>query len=189
MKKTSLLREFAKINGVKFIALNNYLSEKSGEIANHIINVGISIENAKLTDLNRLNACTDADIQHIAETAKIALETVKTAFSEMVQSANKNLSENIKDRSTQSQAQTDAYITVMPGLKLHKDTMQLHIFGQAIKKTVVVAGEYKTVNSSDKTLAKNAIKKFLDLRSDKFRNFILGNVNEIKMNGETLLIG
>ena len=35
---------------------------------------------------------------------------------------------------------------------------------------------------------KNAIKKHLDLRADKFRDFILDNMDNIKINGDTIVL-
>lgn len=46
------LDKFRELNGAKFIGINNYLSVNTHEIANFILNVNISIENAKKTDLN-----------------------------------------------------------------------------------------------------------------------------------------
>jgi hypothetical protein len=180
--------KFDGLNGVTFISINNYEAKTSGEIANHTLNVGISVENAKQTDLNRLNGVTDSDIQNIATSSKIDVETVKLALSEMIISATKNLSADLSERTNQSQAQTDAYIFITSAIKMHKDTGLFHIFGQHISKKVLVAGTYKAVNSSAKTNAKTAIKKYLDLRSEKFRTFIVENIQSLKMQGETLEI-
>jgi hypothetical protein len=180
--------KFDGLNGVTFISINNYEAKTSGEIANHTLNVGISVENAKQTDLNRLNACTDKDVKDIATSSKIDLETVKIALAEMIVSATKNLSADLSNRTAQSQAQTDAYLHITSAIKMHKETGLFHIFGQHINKKVLVAGTYKSVNSSDKTLAKTAIKKHLDLRTEKFRTFIVENIQSVKMQGETLEI-
>ena len=187
-KMKNLVNEFQKLNskGARFISINGYLSATSGELANHVINTGVSIENAKRGDLKRLKNCSEADIIAVSQRKNIALDVVRTALSELIASAEKNLSAKLEDRSAQSQAQTDAYITITPAVKLHKETLAIHIFGQAISKEVIIPGEYKSVNSSDKTIAKNSLKKQLKLRSDKFRNFILGNVDDIKMNGKIL---
>jgi len=179
---------FQSLKGVSFIGVNNYLSKTSGEVANHVINVGLSVENAKKTDLNRLQNCNDNDLLDIATASKISLDICKIALSEMLTSANKNLSANIEDRTAQSQAQTDAYINLTPAIRIHKDTLEVHVFGQSISKKVIVPGTYKTVNSSNKTIAKTAIKKHLDLRSDKFRTFIVGNIDTIKIQGDTINI-
>ena len=60
----------------------------------------------------------------------------------------------------------------------------VYVYGIRVRKTVLVAIEYKAVKSAEKTLAKKAINKFL--RSDKFINFKLGNMDELKINGITL---
>ena len=179
---------FESLKGVSFIRINNYISKTSGEIANHTINVGLSVKNAKETDLMRLKACNDKDLQMISASSRIAVDVCRVALAELISSAEKNLSENKEDRTAQSNGQTDAYIFITPAIRFHKDTQELHVFGQAISKVVIVKGEYKTVNSSDKTLAKKAIKSHLDLRSDKFRDFIVGNIESVKMNGETIEI-
>ena len=107
----------------------------------------------------------------------------------MLTSAEKNLSEKLEDRTAQSQAQTLAYIPLAKGVKLNPETMAVYIFGMAINKTVLVKGEYPVVNSSDKTLGKKAITKHLDLRAGKFRTFILGNADSLKVSGTTIEIG
>jgi len=185
-KMKAFFDKFQSLKGSSFIAINGYESTSTGEIANHLINVNISVENAKKNDLLLLETCNENDLLNISETSKIALDICKTALSEMQTSLIKNISADKSEHTAQSQAQTDAYIHLTPAIKLHKETMQVHIFGQAMKKTVLVKGVHKTVNSAPKTLAKNAIKKYLDLRTDKFRNFLVGNLDEIKINGETI---
>ena len=183
-----LIRKFESLKSATFISINNYLATSSGEIANHVINVNISIENAKKADLQKLQNCTDADLKTISEISKIAVDVLKISLSEMTESATKNLSAKLEDRTAQSQAQTDAYISLTPAIKLNKTNMSIYIFGQAISKNVLLPGTYKPVKSSDKTLGKNAIKKQLDLRSDKFRTFILGNADMLKVDGTTIFI-
>jgi len=178
--------KFQNLKGSSFIAINGYESKSTMEIANYVVNVNISVKNAKETDLQRLKACNDNDLLNISASSGIAVDICKQALQELLASAEKNLSADIEDHSNQSKGQIDAYINLTPAIRLHKDTMQVHIFGQSISKKVLVKGQYKTVKSSDKTLAKSAIKKHLDLRSDKFRDFLVGNLDEIKINGETL---
>ena len=108
----------------------------------------------------------------------------------MITSAQKNLSANIEDRTAQSQGQTGAYIPLAKGVKLHTDTLEVHVFGLLISKELVLKGDnYKpTPNSSDKTLGKKAITDHLDLRAGKYRTFVLGNADNLKVNGETIEI-
>jgi len=185
MKK--FIDKFQSLKGATIIGINGYESKGTGEIANHQVNVNISVENAKKTDLDLLYNCSDAVVLAVADRGKIAIEVVRLALTELVASAEKNLSAKVEDRTAQSQGQTDAYISLTPAIRLHKETMNVHIFGQAMSKQVIKEGEYKQVNSAPKTIAKNMLKKELNLRSDKFRDFILGNVDMLKVQGTTIL--
>lgn len=186
MKK--LINKFQSLNSASFISINNYLSSTSGELANHVVNVNISVKQAKETDLMRLKACTDEDLAMVSKSSSIPVDVCRLALAEMLASAEKNLSANVEDRTAQSQGQTDAYINLTPAIRLHKETLVIHVFGQAISKTVLVKGQYKSVNSAPKTLAKQAITKHLDLRASKFRDFILGNADSIRVAGDTLVL-
>jgi hypothetical protein len=188
MKNTKkLIDSLQSLKSSSFISINNYLS-KTGEIANHTININISVKNAKQTDLNRLKQCNETDLKQIAFNSNLSTEICKIALSELIIAAEKNLNTDIDERTNQSKAQTDAYINITPAIKLHKDTLALHIFGQTINKKVLATGTYKEVNCNNKTKAKQAIKKHLDLRSDKFRNYIIENANNFKINGEVIEI-
>jgi hypothetical protein len=184
------LDKFNSLNGAKFISINNYLSVSTHEIANFILNVNISIENAKKTDYERLMNCENKDLKDISLSSGIAIDILKLSLAEMITSAQKNLSANIEDRTAQSQGQTGAYIPLAKGVKLHTDTLEVHVFGLLISKELVLKGDnYKpTPNSSDKTLGKKAITDHLDLRAGKYRTFVLGNADNLKVNGETIEI-
>lgn len=181
----NLFGKFANLNGAKFISLVEYKSEKTGEIATHVINTNISVMNAKQSDFETLKATTTDNLK-IKE--GLGLDVYNLALSEMTASAEKNLNPDKSKRTKNSVGQTDAYITLTNGLKVHKETGNLHIFGMAVAKNVIKAGEYKQVNSADKTLAKKDITKQLNLKAGKFRTFIVGNIKDVKMNGETIEI-
>ena len=184
------LDKFRNLNGAKFIGINNYLSVSTHEIANFILNVNISIENAKKTDYERLMNCENKDLKDISLSSGIAIDILKLSLAEMITSAQKNLSANIEDRTAQSQGQTAAYIPLAQGVKLHTDTLEVHVFGQLIKKELVKLGDnYKpTPNSSDKTLGKKAITDHLDLRAGKYRTFVVGNADSLKVDGTVIEI-
>ena len=182
----SLFDSFENLKGATLISVNNYLAKKSGEVANHVINVNISVLNAKTKDLATLKQCKVAVLKQISAKSFIDLPIVKLAFSEMLASSEKNLAPKKEDRTKQSTAQTDAYFNLTPAIRLNKETREIHIFGQAIQKTVITAGEYKKVNSSNKTIAKKLITKELNLRAGKYRNFILGHIDNLKINGESI---
>jgi hypothetical protein len=186
----NFISELGKSKSATLIGLNNYKSEKTGEVANYVINVNISVNNAKQNDLKTLQNVSDADLQDMTNKSEnlvkraISIDTLKLALSEMLTSAIKNLNPDLTKRTAQSQGQTDAYIQITPAIKFHKENRTFHIFGQAISKVVVVPGVYETVDSADKTVAKNLITKVLNLRAGKYRNFILPQIESSKMNGE-----
>ena len=182
------LDKFNSLNGAKFISINNYLSVNTHEVANFILNVNISIENAKKTDLARLQKCNDNDLKDINKVSGIAIDILKLSLSEMTASAIKNLSANIEDRTAQSQGQTAAYIPLAQGVKLHTDTLEVCVFGLLIDKHLVLKGDnYKpTPKSSDKTLGKKAITDHLDLRAGKYRTFVVGNADNLKVDGTVI---
>jgi len=173
-------------SGTEFICVNNYVSKGTGEIANHTINVGITVMNAKKNDYKALQNCTSADLEKMNEVENFGLETYKKAYFEMLASAEKNLNPDMSKRTKQSQATTGTYIQLTPAIKYCEGTGELHIFGQKIAKKVIVKGTYKTVNSADKTLAKKMITKTLNLRAGKYRNFIINNVESVKTKGEII---
>jgi len=182
--------KFSNLNGASFIGITNYESVKSGEIAHYTVNVNIGIETAKKKDFQTLQSVTDTDVNNMVKQTNFDVETVKLALSEMIASAEKNLSANLNERSKQSQGQTDAYVPVAKGVKLHKETMQLHIFGMIQSKKVVpnCEGTFKQVKSADKTLAKKAWTKYLNLRAGKFRNFVVNSLDSIQITGDTVTV-
>lgn len=186
--KNSIFDKFNSLNGCKFLGFNGYVS-KTGEKSNFTVNVGISEHNMKQSDLIKLKALTENDLQAVATAKNIALDIVKLGFNELVIAAEKNLSENPEDRSNQSQAQTDAYIHVAKGIKLNKETRQLYVSGLEIAKTIIELGEpKKPVNSAPKTIAKKAIQYKADLSCLKYRNYIFENIDTLKIKGETIEI-
>lgn len=177
-----LFNQFSHLKGAKFIGLNSYFSASSGEVANYVLNVNISVENAKKTDNVLLKKCSVQKLSYIAKKSGFSYPVCKIALNELIIASDKNLNVEISERSNQSQGQTNAFLPLVNGLRLHKDSMKVHIFGMVQSKTIVENGEFKHVNSSDKTLAKKAIKKALGLRSEKFRTFIVEQADYVNIN-------
>jgi hypothetical protein len=183
-----LFQKLETLKGCQFIGIQGYTAKTSGEVANHTVNIGLSVSVAKQKDLDLLQS---ADAETVAEnlslTENIAEEICKTALNELRTSALRNVGE-FSQRTNQSKGQTDAYITHSdyPSIKIHKDTMEVHIFGMSVQKKVIQAGEYKKVNSAPKTIAKKLITKELGLRAGKYRNFVVGHIDRIKIQGDTI---
>jgi hypothetical protein len=160
-------------NGVTFVSIKNY-TNKQGEVSNQLINVGASYENAKAADIQTLK---DLDItlsKHEFKSSIIDLEKARVELINAFITPNEN----------RSNGQKEAYEHISSGLKVHNQTGLLYIYGYRINKTVLVKGEYKKVNSSALTIAKNELRKLL--KTDKFVNFSLEVGNTLKMAGDTL---
>jgi len=184
-----LFDQFEKFNGSpKFVGFGSYLSKLTGEISNYVINCNIDVARIKLADFKKLKNCSDAIIEKVAKDNEIPVLIVKQALSELTISAEKNLSTDPTQRTVNSQAQTDAYVNINKSVRVCKTDLAVHIFGMVISKTVLVKGEYKTVNSSQKTIAKNKLKKALRLSSDKFRSFVFLNLDTVKVSGQKFVI-
>ena len=122
---------------------------------------------------------------------KFDFEVVKQAYKELYESLEKRLSsEEVKEKLRlqgdatilKSDAQNDAYEYLAKGIKLHKETKKIHIFGMVVKKTILVPIEYKAVNSAPKTLCKEQIKKLCGFKESKMRNLIFDK-SEVKIQG------
>ena len=178
------------IKGTSFIAVNGY-TNKQGEVSNQTIVGGISYENALLNDFQTIqdNLLEILDNETLNKTYGSVI--VEQAYFEIMESLEKRLSSpEVKEKLRQendstinrSDAQNDAYIYITKGVKLHKESQEIHIYGLVVRKKVLVPIEYKTVNSKPLTLCKNAIQKHLNFKQSKYRNFIF-NQADVKIKG------
>ena len=163
------------ITGVSFVSVKNY-TNKQGEVSNSLINIGIKYESAKKKDIAFLN---ELNIEKAI--AEFDLKSDKSLLEE----ARKELMVGfIKPEVNRSQGQINAYTTIFDGVKVHNETGVLYIYGYRENKTVLVKGEYKTVNSKPLTIAKDELRKLL--KTGKFTQYSLEVGNTLKLNGETL---
>lgn len=179
--------KFSDLKSSSFIGVKNY-QNKYGEIANLSVNVNIDVKKAKEKDLSTLRAVNDADLKDISKSNDLPIETLKIALNELISSAEKNLSENKEDRTAQSNGQADAYIHLTPSVKMHKDTTNIFISGFVNNKKIIKEGEYPQKNKRAKTKCKDAIKKHCDLRMNCYRQYKLGEMDQINITGSTLQI-
>jgi hypothetical protein len=181
--KVSKLLKVINSRGATFAAIRSYDSKSTGEIANHTIVSGYSYENANAHDLAILKALTAQDIAALA---------VKVGYvSTMVQDAVNALIKSIEAPSkVLSQAQANTYIHLGAGIKEYNGddvTLQgnIYVTGLLVKKTVLVAGTKKEVNSKPATICKHKVSKALGLRKENIRQYILKR-GEVKMRGVSL---
>lgn len=169
---TSLLAEIKSLasKGARFVSLL-YVAKGTGEVALHTLAVGVSIEKAYRRDLAVLTGKRPQLTGIMAE-----------ACDELIASLTDSLTNGIGNNALFTCK--GVYEPLANGLKLQTETGVLHVTGFTIGKTVIAEGTYKRVNSSAKTLAKNALRK--SLKSGKFRQFAVSELETVKMNGRTL---
>lgn len=184
----NIFQDYDLKGSLKFVGLKAYQSKKTGEVSDYVINCNVSVEKTKKADLKKLQNCKPKTLQAIADKSGIPLDTVNLALAEMIASAIKNLSEKKEDRSAQSKGQSDAYLNINKSVRLHKESMAIHIFGMVISKKVLISGTYKSVNSADKTIAKKFITKALNLSAGKFGTFIVNNMVGVVASGHKFLL-
>ena len=175
-----IAHEAGQIEVPRFVGIRNYCNKRD-ETSNYLINCGIAYRSLLESDAAFINF---VDLAVFDFATNIDDETATTAFDEIRQSINQNISDNIEHHSTMSRVQLELYDTILPNIKVHKQTGVTYLTGYVVNKQIIRAGNYPTVNSRPKTIAKNTIKR--QLRTSKYRQFLLHNIGEIRLNGNTL---
>lgn len=174
-----LLAVISQIKTPSFVRVLNYSNDKgNGEVANYTINLGISYANAKQSDtefLKDANNFKDIDfgsVKHLAEQAR--KEMLESRVNPKRATVNR------------SEAQTEAYITVCPNVRVHKESGRVFIYGLVVRKDVVKEGSYDKVDSSPLTIAKRKIEK--TLKATQFRQLAFDKLDTVKAKGEEIEI-
>ncbi len=179
------------IKGTSFVGINNY-ENKQGEVSNQTIVAGITYENCLVNDFKTLQEKQNEIFETLGK--EFSAELLETAYKNVYASLEKRLSsEEVKEALRQqndktillSDAQKDAYVHITKGIKVNKETNQIHVFGLVVRKKVLKAIEYKQTNSRELTIAQNKIKKFCEFKQDKYRSFIFDKA-EVKLQGVTI---
>ena len=186
-----LIANAKTIKGTSFIGVQNYTNSK-GEVSNQTIVGGITYEKCLVNDFNALQTKQNEIFETLQKV--YAISVIETAYNNLYISLEKRLSsEEVKQALREendftikkSDAQIDAYIHIAKGIKLHKETQKLHIFGLVVRKKVITPIEYKEVKSRELTIVQNKIKKLCEFKQDKYRNFIFDKA-EVKLKGITI---
>jgi len=183
----NIIREFANIKGNKFVSIRNY-KNTYGEVSNYLINVGVSVMGAKEKDYNILAGVNEDYLLQVSKETGVNIETVKKGYSELLESAKKNLSPDLSQRTKNSQARTNAFTTITKGVSVNFNTREFYVEGFVVQKKVLIPGTYPERKKRDKTIAKDFIKKDLDFRMLKYRSYFLKEIKEVRMNGTELVI-
>lgn len=176
------------LKGTKFVGVQNYTNSK-GETSNQTFLVGINYANLLKNDLKKLQS--KEVVSMVANlTKKYDKETVIKAYTELENSLIKRTADEKEKEILRanndltiklSDAQKDAYTQVAKGLKA-KDN-NLFIYGLLVRKKVLIEGVYPTKKQRVKTIIKDEIKKFAELRELKYRNFKLGSLESLSISG------
>ena len=116
---------FSELNGASFVGIRNYVSEKSGEIANFVVIANFSYANAIEHDLKALQNFSIFDINEISKLG-FSVELIKQAIDKLKTSFENNI--NTETQSNQSKGQQDAYLPITNSIKLHIETGKIHLF-------------------------------------------------------------
>lgn len=166
--------------GARFASIL-YTAKGSGEVARHVVCLGVSIERAYRRDLATLLAKRETMFDHyyniIAPIAQLE------AIDELIGSLRESLTVGVGNNSAYTCR--DTYVNLATGIKAHATTGELYVTGFAIGKTVLSAGVHKVVKSSAKTIAKKALRR--TMKSGKFRQFALDAATAIKADGKVLV--
>jgi hypothetical protein len=161
------------ITNVSFVSIRNY-ENKFGEIANHLINVGVSYEKSKERDIEFLKHLDFNSNEFEFKSEKTLLEQARLEL----------ISSFEKPDTNRSEGQINAYTNIIKGVKVHNETGEVYIFGYRENKTILQEGNYPIVKSKPLTIAKNELRKLL--RTGKYTQYVLSSIGEVRTNGETL---
>lgn len=182
---------FKTIKGTAFVGVRGYENAK-GEVSDQTILAGASYEKMLEHDFAMLKLKKDEVFSILLENH--SLEVISLAYSKVFESLDKRLSSpEMKEKLRlendptikQSDAQSDAFISLGKGVKLHIESNQIHIFGVSVRKKVIVPIEYKEVKSAELTIVQNKIKKLCNFKQNKIVSFIFDKA-ELKVQGLTL---
>ena len=182
-----LVQALNSAKGSKFVAFT--YTNKFGEEASRLIQINTIYENALKKDLDII-----PNVEYV-DNDKFDRATFITAQAELMKSIKMSLginddTMNKTDKDThanRSNGQKNAYVQVAKNMKFNLEKQQLHIFAKEVRKTILVEGEYPQVNKRPKTMAKDFIRK--QMKSSKYRNYVISNLDEIKINGDTIVLG
>lgn len=146
-----------------FIAIKGYKAE-SGEISDFNVVFNISYHNALIK--------SHKIVSDFVPTNEIEIQAKK----ELLESFEKSLSSNVEptnDEVYRSVFNADG--EKLSGVKIHRETGELHLYGLLVNKKITKSIDHKKVNSRPLTIAKNKIRNLCPV--SKFRQFKLTENN------------
>lgn len=164
-----VLKELITTGDCRFASI--VYTNKDGETSRYLLHLNVNYLKVLARDLK------------VLESVKCENGTEVMAKNELMAS----LSTSIETKGhNPAYTKEDYYEHLIHGVKYHESTLYFNAF--VLQRTVLVAGAYKKVNSSAKTIAKNKFRKML--KTGKFREFRidLNQIHAMALNGKTLII-
>lgn len=178
---TQLISRLSETKGSTFIGLT-YTSTSGRlvpETARYLINTNVNLERVYKADLEKL--------RNHRKTLSDPLEL--KACDELIASLEKSLEKGIGNNPDFTRKNHVERIDGTLRKVTSKDGEEyLEIMGIVRSKKVEAEGVYKPVKSQPKTIAKNAMKKLLDLGTSKIRSLSIkiDKIEGVRMNGEII---
>ena len=177
-------------SGAKFATIGQYISDvsKHTEIAKHTILLNFSYENMRKDDketlrtFNVLNVDLNKWNYDSIDLNGVTLEDYKK---EVRKELNQALYELNNPKKKEGESNDEKINDI---LVFNWNTKRLSMWGQSVKKEIILEGEFKKVKSKAKTIAKKLIESQANLRTSKFRRFSIDNLSEVNLQGENLEI-
>jgi hypothetical protein len=150
-----------------------YRSKGDNKLAKYVCLLGVSTENTY-----------DSDIEELESAVKVMKGVELTAAEELLKSRKESKEKGVGNNSQYTLKDT-LKSTNVEGIKVHEQTGEIYLTVQTLSQTVIEEGiPQKVVKSSEKTIAKNRIRK--GLKSSRIRTFIIGKIKRAAFNGEVL---
>jgi len=184
------------VKGAKFVSIKDYNSDKTDntELANYVVNIGISYENMLNKDSMTLHSYSIDTIKDVLKDKVLTHNYGKYDLKKFANSTNPSneilelLPTALIEMKQADQQPTDRQnnnIKLNPVLWFNTSTNNLLIFGKKVSKVTTVKGEHKKTASAPLTVAKNIIRD--TLRKDDLRTFKIDNMlTSITSKGQTL---
>ena len=185
----NILISATKVGGCEFVGIRNYSSAESNgtELASHRINVGtsyekmLSKEGTLLENVNVNEIDVNAFSYENIDFKGLTLEQYKQAVRDALPIA---LAEMQQPKAAKD---TSATVKFNSMLTFNRNTHNINLYGKSENKTVSVEGTFTATKKAPKTRAKEIIRTFQDLPTDKLRYFTLQNLGSVRIHGSELI--
>ena len=160
-----------------FLSLRGYRSAESGELADYQLAFHMSYGAALRRSIEAVEAHVPCDDLHATAKAEV-LASYRSSLAK-IESGEESVGDAY-DRVL------DAEGTPIKGIKYHRETGKLHLYGLLVRKATIEPGTYKSSNKRPLTIAKDALRKLGPV--SRFRQFIIdpSHVSVVVVEGQTL---